>query len=175
MVRDYQQAFFFVDKVIADIYNPGLYTLTRENMPRLSVFKHWNEKYHDPFSADIYFIKTKYFIEQPWSLKNTSDQRLIPAMNFCGTYDVKIINARKLIQKMDGAESFRTSQITELVQRMIHSMLPRMGNKDKQIDESSAQDNIDLASIIQESVNIEFNNYGLLLRNLTIRISDKAA
>lgn len=168
MVHDFQQALFFVNNTLADIYNPGLYTLTRENMPRMSVLNHWDDNFRDSFHADIYFVKSKYFIEQHWEQRNNENSRF----NLCGTYDVKVINARKLIHKMELKVSFKISQITQLVEQMVDGMLPHAAKENPVALETTPDENVDFATFIQESINIELNNYGLLLRNFTIRLSD---
>lgn len=173
LVYDHQQALFFTDNILADIYNPGLYTLNAENMPRLTALSRSELTPGHAARADVYFIKTKYFIEQLWSLKgNILQQTGFLPLNFCGTYDVKIINSRKLISRMRDEASFDTSQVTAMIEKMIASMLPGADHT-KEFSASMAEENTDLAGFIQESINIEFNNYGLLVRNLTISISDR--
>ena len=40
-VRESQQAVFLNEGVIADVYQPGMYTLTTQNMPILATLKGW--------------------------------------------------------------------------------------------------------------------------------------
>jgi membrane protease subunit (stomatin/prohibitin family) len=120
-VRDFQQAIFLVNDQFADIFNPGLYTLTRESMPRLSVFLHWDESTNDSFPADVYFLKTKYFIDQAWRVKGPDKMGKI-----CGTFDIKIINARKVIQKMiaSSASAYLTDHAKNQVEKIVQRLLP---------------------------------------------------
>jgi membrane protease subunit (stomatin/prohibitin family) len=179
-VRDFQQAIFVVNDQFADIFNPGLYTLTRESMPRLSVFLHWDEHPNDSFPADIYFIKTKYFIDQQWCVKGHDKLRKI-----CGTFDIKIINARKVIQKLVASSTpeYFTDDARIQVERVVQTLLPDAlkvervvqtllpdALKQSKIKSQEELHDSDVAAFIQESVNVEFNDYGLMIRNLVINI-----
>jgi membrane protease subunit (stomatin/prohibitin family) len=170
-VRDFQQAIFMVDNQFADIFNPGLYTLTRETMPRLSVFLHWNESSHESFDADVYFIKTKYFIDQPWSVQTHGKKGKV-----CGTFDIKIINARKVIQKIMASSSaaYSTADATALLENVVQRLLPD-ALKQSKIKSQEELEELEVAAFIQESINAEFNDYGLMIRNLTIRINQSVA
>jgi membrane protease subunit (stomatin/prohibitin family) len=163
-VRDFQQAIFLVNDQFADIFNPGLYTLTRESMPRLSVFLHWDESTNDSFPADIYFIKTKYFIDQAWCVK-----RLDKIGKICGTFDIKIINARKVIQKMitSSASAYLTDHARNQVEKIVQRLLPDAIKQSKIKSLEELQDS-EIAAFIQESINVDFNDYGLMIRNFNI-------
>lgn len=45
----------------ADVYEPGIYRLIKENMPITSSIKKWKQGFKSPFKVDIYFINTKVF------------------------------------------------------------------------------------------------------------------
>src|SRR3954468_10508311 len=69
-VRESQTAVFMNEGVIADIYKPGMYTLTTENMPIMSTLRGWKYGFNSPFKADVYFISTRQFTNQTWGTKN---------------------------------------------------------------------------------------------------------
>lgn len=69
-VRESQLAVFMNEGVIADIFKPGMYTLTTENMPILSTLKGWKYGFNSPYKADIFFVSTRQFVNQKWGTKN---------------------------------------------------------------------------------------------------------
>ena len=77
-VREGQQAVFINEGVIADVFQPGMYTLQTQNMPILSTLKGWKYGFESPFKADVFFVSTKQAIDQKWGTKNAitlSDDR----------------------------------------------------------------------------------------------------
>jgi membrane protease subunit (stomatin/prohibitin family) len=65
-VRESQVAVFMNEGVIADIYQPGMYTLTTENMPIMTTLKGWKFGFNSPFKVDVFFISMKQFTNQKW-------------------------------------------------------------------------------------------------------------
>ncbi|HNH08130.1 MAG TPA: SPFH domain-containing protein, partial [Leptospiraceae bacterium] len=69
-VRESQVAVFVNEGKLADIYKPGRYELTTNNMPILTTLKSWKHGFDSPFKVDVYFINTKTFTGQKWGTKN---------------------------------------------------------------------------------------------------------
>lgn len=69
-VREGQVAVFVNEGQLADVYKPGMYTLTTENMPILSTLKGWKYGFNSPFRAEVYFISTKQFTDLKWGTPN---------------------------------------------------------------------------------------------------------
>ncbi|MBX7226663.1 MAG: SPFH domain-containing protein [Chitinophagales bacterium] len=69
-VRESQIAIFVNEGKIADIYQPGRYELTTENMPVLTTLKGWKYGFKSPFKVDIYFVSTKQFTNLKWGTPN---------------------------------------------------------------------------------------------------------
>ena len=69
-VRESQSAVFLNEGQLADIYGPGMYTLTTQNMPVLTTLKGWSYGFQSPFKADVFFVSTKQFLNQKWGTKN---------------------------------------------------------------------------------------------------------
>ena len=69
-VRESQWAVFMNEGTIADVFNPGLYTLTTQNMPLLTTLKGWKYGFNSPFKADVFFVSTRQFINQKWGTRN---------------------------------------------------------------------------------------------------------
>ncbi|HUA85956.1 MAG TPA: SPFH domain-containing protein [Bryobacteraceae bacterium] len=65
-VRDSQMALFVNEGRIADLFGPGLYTLTTENLPVLTALMNWDKKFQSPFKSDVYFFSTRIQTDQRW-------------------------------------------------------------------------------------------------------------
>jgi len=69
-VRESQWAVFMNEGAIADVFTPGMYTLTTQNMPILTTLKGWKYGFNSPFKADVFFVSTRQFINQKWGTRN---------------------------------------------------------------------------------------------------------
>jgi membrane protease subunit (stomatin/prohibitin family) len=49
-VREGQQAVFINEGKIADVFQPGMYTLQTENMPIMTTLKGWKYGFNSPFN-----------------------------------------------------------------------------------------------------------------------------
>jgi len=65
-VRESQHAMLLNEGQLADVFSPGLHTLSTENIPILSKLKGWKYGFESPFKADIYFFNTHQFINNKW-------------------------------------------------------------------------------------------------------------
>ncbi len=68
-VRESQMAIFMDEGKFADVYGPGRYQLTTQNMPILTTLKSWKYGFNSPFKVDVIFVNTKQFIDQKWGTK----------------------------------------------------------------------------------------------------------
>jgi len=68
-VRESQMAIFMDEGKFADVYGPGRYQLTTQNMPILTTLKSWKYGFSSPFKVDVIFVNTKQFIDQKWGTK----------------------------------------------------------------------------------------------------------
>jgi len=69
-VRESQWAVFMNEGVIADVFLPGMYTLSTQNMPILSTLKGWKYGFNSPFKADVFFVSMRQFTDQKWGTRN---------------------------------------------------------------------------------------------------------
>jgi len=58
-VRESQVAIFINEGQLADVFEPGRYELTTENLPILTKLKSWKYGFNSPFKAEVYFINTR--------------------------------------------------------------------------------------------------------------------
>lgn len=124
VVREGQQAVFINEGELADVFKPGTYNLTTQNLPILSTLKGWEYGFNSPFKAEVYFVSTRNFIDQRWGTKNpiiVNDDRfgMIEIRSY-GTYTFKITDAGKFIKEIVGTSvRFTTEQISEQLRSTI--------------------------------------------------------
>src|SRR5579863_9500003 len=65
-VRESQWAAFVNEGRIADIFAPGLYTLTTRTLPLLTNLMNWDKAFQSPFKSDVYFFSARIKTNQRW-------------------------------------------------------------------------------------------------------------
>ena len=65
-VRESQAAAFVNEGRIADVFGPGLYTLTTQTLPLLTDLMNWDKEFKSPFKSDVYFFSTRIKTDQRW-------------------------------------------------------------------------------------------------------------
>lgn len=172
-VRESQQAVFLNEGVIADTYQPGLYSLQTENMPILSTLKGWKYGFNSPFKADVFFVSTKQFINQRWGTKSPvtiSDERfgMIDIRAF-GTFSFRIVDGGKFIKEIAGTDGqYTTEDIDDQLRSMIVSKFTSAaGSGNITIDKFAA--NLDeLSQLCQDKLNADFDAYGLRITKFVV-------
>ena len=69
-VRESQVAIMVNEGRLADVFQPGRYELSTQNMPIMTALKSWKYGFNSPFKAEVYFINTKQFLDQKWGTSN---------------------------------------------------------------------------------------------------------
>jgi membrane protease subunit (stomatin/prohibitin family) len=65
-VRESQMAAFINEGRLADVFSPGLYTLTTQTLPLLTNLMNWDKQFKSPFKSDVYFFSTRIQTDQRW-------------------------------------------------------------------------------------------------------------
>src|SRR5207253_3082433 len=65
-VRESQMAAFVNEGKMADVFGPGLYTLSTKTLPVLTNLMNWDKMFQSPFKSDIYFYSTRIQTNQRW-------------------------------------------------------------------------------------------------------------
>lgn len=107
-VRETQMAVFMNEGQIADVFGPGMYTLTSQNLPVLTTLRGWKYGFDSPFKVDIFFVSTKQFIDQKWGTKNpitVSDQRFgFIELRAFGNFAYRVEDGGKFIKEIAGTQ-----------------------------------------------------------------------
>jgi membrane protease subunit (stomatin/prohibitin family) len=105
-VRESQMAAFVNEGKIADIFRPGLYTLTTQNLPLLTDIKNWDKAFESPFKSDVYFFSTRLQIDQKWGTATPitiRDKEFGAVRLRCyGIYSYRIVDPRTFFTQISG-------------------------------------------------------------------------
>jgi membrane protease subunit (stomatin/prohibitin family) len=65
-VRESQMAAFINEGQVADVFGPGLHTLSTQTLPILTNLRNWDKMFQSPFKSDVYFFSTRTQTNQKW-------------------------------------------------------------------------------------------------------------
>lgn len=131
IVRPGQMAIFVHQGQVADIFEPGHYTLKTANLPVLSTLAGWKYGFDSPFKAEVYFVSTRQITDLKWGTPNPimlRDPEFGPIrLRAFGTYTLKAADPKALLEELVGTDSeFDTEEITELMRSVINTALADM-------------------------------------------------
>ncbi len=70
VVREGQTALFVNEGKLADVFQPGTYTLETQNLPILATLQGWKYGFNSPFKAEVYFVSMRQWTDQKWGTQN---------------------------------------------------------------------------------------------------------
>lgn len=127
-VRESQVAIMVNEGQLADVFMPGRYELSTQNMPILTTLKSWKYGFNSPFKAEVYFINTKQFLNQKWGTSNPVMMRdaefgMIRLRAF-GIYAFSVSEPVTFLKEVFGTTQLMTTEgVTGHIKRMLVSGL----------------------------------------------------
>ncbi|MCA9047886.1 MAG: SPFH domain-containing protein, partial [Planctomycetaceae bacterium] len=126
IVRPGQMAVFVHRGEIADVFEPGHYELTTDNLPLLSTLEGWKHGFNSPFRAEVYFVCTKQITDLKWGTPNPimlRDPEFGPIrIRAFGTYAVRAADPKSLLEELVGTDKVvDADEVTELLRSIIIS------------------------------------------------------
>jgi len=126
IVRPGQMAVFVHRGQLADVFEPGHYTLNTDNLPILSTIMGWKHGFDSPFKAEVYFVSTKQITDLKWGTPNPimlRDADFGPLrLRAFGTYAMQAVDPKALLTELVGTDSeFETDEVTELMRSIINT------------------------------------------------------
>lgn len=124
VVREGQMAVFINEGKLADVFQPGTYTLETKNLPILGTLKGWKYGFESPFKAEVYFVSTRQFTDLKWGTMNpviVRDPEFGPVrLRAFGTYSIKVKEPSAFIREIVGTDGrFTTEEITSQLRNYI--------------------------------------------------------
>lgn len=126
VVRESQVAVFIDQGQIADVFSPGSYALSTENLPILTKIQSWPYGFNSPFKCEVYFVSMRQFTDQKWGTPNpvmVRDPEFGPVrLRAFGIYAMRVADPVKFIREIVGTSGhFTTDDITGQLRRLIVS------------------------------------------------------
>lgn len=173
-VREGQVAIFVNEGQIADVYEPGRYQLSTQNMPILTKLKSWSYGFNSPFKAEVYFVNTTQFLDQKWGTTNPIMMRdpefgVIRLRGF-GTFSYRVSDPITFMKEVFGTNRFAdTEMITPQLKAQILASITDFLAEQRipALDLATQYDEIAAATI--EKMRTQFNAYGLTITGLVIQ------
>ena len=124
IVRPGQLAVFVDQGNIADVFRPGQYELTTQNLPVLSKLRGWKFGFQSPFKAEVVFVSTRQFTGNKWGTKSPvmmRDPQLGPVrLRAYGTYTVHVTDAAAFVRELAGANAhYAIGQISDQLRDLV--------------------------------------------------------
>lgn len=173
VVRESQIAIFVNEGVLADVFQPGTYTLTTKVIPLLTNLKNWDKLFDAPFKSDVYFINSKLNMGVGWGTSQpitVRDKDLgIVRIRAFGQYSYKISDPKKFLTQIAGLQNnySRTDLETQLRSIVVSSFSSTLGEgKVPFLDMASNQH--EMALLVKEKLKEKFEAHGLLLQDFNI-------
>lgn len=165
-VRESQVAVFINEGQIADVYQPGMYTLNTENMPILSTLKGWKYGFNSPFKAEVYFVNTRKFLDNKWGTPNPvmlRDPEFGPVrIRAFGVYEFRVKDAATFIKDIVGTDgSFTTEQVTNQLRNIIVTRFTDAIAESKIPVLDMASNYNEVSDIVGKVIVAEYSEYGL--------------
>jgi membrane protease subunit (stomatin/prohibitin family) len=115
-VRESQLAVFVNEGRVADVFTPGLYTLTTRTLPLLTNLMNWDKEFLSPFKSDVYFFSTRVQVDQHWGTATPITIRDpefgAVRLRAYGIYAYHIADAKVFYTKVSGTrEIYRVDEI----------------------------------------------------------------
>ncbi|QDT14840.1 SPFH domain-containing protein [Alienimonas californiensis] len=174
IVRPGQTAVFVSNGRIADVFEPGHYTLDTDNLPLLSTLQGWKHGFESPFKSEVYFVSTRTIGELKWGTPNPimlRDDDFGPVrLRAFGTYTLRAQDPQILLKELVGTDSaLETGEITELMRGVVVSAFADLLGESKiaALDLAANYRELgdDLAKMVNERIDDE---YGLEVPQLYI-------
>src|SRR5207253_6181727 len=167
-VRESQMAAFVNEGRIADVFSPGLYTLTTQTLPLLTNLMNWDKAFESPFKSDVYFFSTRLQVNQHWGTPNPVTIRdkefgAIRLRGF-GIYSYRISDPRTFYTKVSGTRDIY--RVSDLEGQLRNTIIGRMSDTFAESNVpflDMAANQIELGQKIAESLKPLITDLGLTL------------
>lgn len=110
IVHESQQAIFFMNGQILDVFESGRHTLDTENIPLIRKFFNKSFGNNSPFHCEVYFVNRTEQMAIKWGT-DSKIEYMEPTYNFpiqigaSGEMSLRVIDAKRLLVKIVGTES----------------------------------------------------------------------
>jgi membrane protease subunit (stomatin/prohibitin family) len=166
-------AAFINEGKVADIFGPGLYTLTTQTLPILTYLQNWDKKFNSPFKSDVYFFSSRLQTDQRWGTATPITIRDkdfgVVRLRGYGIYSWHVSDAKSFHTKVSGTRELY--RVADLEGQLRNTIIGRMTDAFAQsslpfLDMAANQ--VDLGNKIAESLKVVFADLGLTLDSFVV-------
>lgn len=173
IVHESQVAILVKEGQIGDVFGPGRHKLETNNLPILTKIAGWKYGFDSPFKADVYYVNTKQFIDQPWGTTNPvmmNDAEFGPVrIRAFGKYAFRVVDAALFMKEIFGTKKdYSTESLTQYFKSMVVTGFSSTLSKAKIPVLEIAGKYYELAEQIRLQIDVDFNEMGLALTELFI-------
>ncbi len=171
-----QAAILVNEGQMTDIFMPGRYELTTDNMPITTTLNQWKYGFHDTFIVDIIFVNTNEIIDIPWG---TSEQVTVKDEVFGlvnvganGKYSLSITDPKLFAENLMGVKNRYT------VADLKGFVTPQIAMYFKEIVTEKQMDFFDMQGYCYEAAQILktksddfFGRYGIQMQKMAVQVA----
>jgi Putative virion core protein (lumpy skin disease virus) len=173
-VRESQVAILVNEGQFADIYQPGRYELTTNNMPILTTIKGWKYGFNSPFKVDVYFVSTKQFLNLRWGTVNPimmRDPEFGPIrIRAFGSYCFKVQDdPTKFLKTISGTDgNFTTDEVSDQLRNFVITKFTDYLAESKIAALDLAANINEFSAALTEALKDDYSDYGIDLTKFLI-------
>lgn len=174
IVNESQAAVFVTGGQIADVFEPGTYTLDTNNLPILTKLLAWKYAFETPHKVDVYFVNTKQFTNIKWGTTNPimmrdKDFGLIRLRGY-GNFSFRVCYPAIFMRELFGTvKTFTTEDIENYLKSMILSTLTDILGESKIAALDLAAKYLELGEMAKSESTGRFKQLGLEVTSVVIQ------
>jgi excisionase family DNA binding protein len=187
IVRESQNAVFFRDGHALDVFGPGRHTISTANIPLLVDFVGRAFNNRTPFTAEVYFVSMREFVDKKWGtpqpiiVRNPGMGLGVALLQGFGTYSFQIEDPQQFVTQVVGTQGvYRTRDIENRLRDVLISDLTDL------LGETSASRSVveliglvnEMSAGVRAKAQDHFSSLGLSLKSFiiaNIKPSEKSA
>lgn len=173
IVREGQNAVFFRDGKALDVFGPGRYTISTNNLPLLSGLIGLAFGGRTPFTAEVYFVSMREFTDLKWGTAQPvvfrdKDLGMVRLRAF-GSYSMRVADPQLVVQQLVGARGAYTTGLIEDFLRgvIVNEFNDLLGSLQTSMLDLPGQSN-ELAAAMRNALSDDFRRLGFDLTSFQI-------
>lgn len=173
-VRESQLALFVNEGKVADLFRPGLHTLTTRTLPILTTLKNWDKAFQSPFKSDVFFFSTRDQLDQRWGTPApiVINDKQFGALRIRahGTFSYRIKDPTIFFTKVSATESeFTTEEMDgQLRSAILTNLASFLGRSGISFVEMAANQ-LQFSETLKNALAPMFAGYGLALEGFFVQ------
>lgn len=173
-VRETQAALFVNEGRVADLFEPGRYTLTTQTLPVLTSLQNWDKFFASPFKSDVYFFSLREQTDQKWGTPmplTIRDKEFGPLrIRAFGSYSYRIGDVKTFWSKLSGTvASYTTAEIDGQLRAIILTAISSYLGTAAIPFVDMAGNQTAFSSVLRDVIAPRFAEYGLDLKTFFVQ------